>query len=151
MDHRFDRGKCSMRWHEHLIAGVNSHDVMEQKNSRRPRGTENRLFGAGVIGQFGFEGFALFRQNVRPRFKRAHRRFSDLLIEKNARKRDFFHRSAPSISIHAPVLADSSAASTTRIARNPAHPSATVRLRLSIESMKAASSARSGSSGGNSS
>jgi hypothetical protein len=74
-----------MRWHEHLIARLNSHGVMEQENSRRPRRTENRVFGACVIGQFGFEGFALFRQNVRPRFKRAHRSFSDLLIEKNAR------------------------------------------------------------------
>src|SRR3954454_9626761 len=91
MHHRFDRWKCSMRWDEHFIAAPNSHGVMEQKNSRRPRGTENRLFGAGVIRQFGFERFALFRQNVRPRFKRAHRRFSDVLIEKNARKRDFFH------------------------------------------------------------
>src|SRR6476469_7659194 len=50
MHHRFDRWKCCMRWHDHLIARLNHHGAMEEENSRRPRRTENRLFGACVIG-----------------------------------------------------------------------------------------------------
>src|SRR5437762_12222115 len=51
-----------------------------------------------------------------------------------------------SIVIQFPVRADSNAASTTRTAWNPAHPSTGRDPRFSIASMKAASSARRGSS-----
>src|SRR5438094_429023 len=142
-----------MRRNENFVARPYSHRVMKQESACRPRRTEHRLFRADVSSQFGFESFAFFGQNVRSRIKRAQRDLAHFFVSENARKRNFYFSAQihSEMSIHFPVRADSKAASTTLIALTPSNPSTSGWLRFSIESTKAASSARSGSSGVNSS
>ncbi len=64
MDERFHGGKGGMTRNDDLIARPHALELVQQTNNERPGRAEDALFGAGVGGQFGFEGLTFLAQNV---------------------------------------------------------------------------------------